>query len=265
MARGRYTWTEQRIARFKREGRGIGTGATYIPWLKVSDVPSLGRSRRVFWSTSGRKHHLLSDIEFYAFLRKCYDDATLDIREQFPLPRDETLKIAEQIGVRHPRANGINIVMTTDLLVTQTSTYGPVDLAYAVKQDADLRDKRTLEKLEIERLFWESRSTRWNIIVESSVHDNVSFNLEWMFDCQRDPETEDEPTIREALVEALDDLKSFPLRAVCSVIDSRLGLRAGRTLRVARRMLSEKKLRVDLRARSLQDLPVSNFAVAEAI
>lgn len=262
MAGRRYTWTEKRIAKFKREGRGIGTGATYIPWLKVSDVPSLGRSRRVFWSTSGREHHLLSDIEFYAFLHKCYDDATLDIREQFPLPREETLKIAEEIRVQHPRANGVNIVMTTDLLVTQTSAYGPVDLAYAVKQDADLHDERTLEKLEIERLFWESRSTPWKIIVGSSVRGNVSFNLEWMFECQRDPEAEDEPTIRESFVEALDDLKAFPLRTVCSVIDSRLGLRPGRTLRVARRMLSQKKLQVNLTARSIQDLPASNFVVA---
>jgi|ERR1700737_3537495 hypothetical protein len=116
MARRRYAWTEKRIAKFMREGRGLGTGASYTPWLNVSDIPSLGRSHRLFWPVTGRAHHLLSDLEYYAFLRKCYDDSTLDIREQFPLPRQETLKIAAELGVRHPKINGVNIVATTDLL-----------------------------------------------------------------------------------------------------------------------------------------------------
>jgi hypothetical protein len=259
MARRRYAWTEKRIAKFEREGRGLGTGIDYVPWLKVSDLPSLGRSRRVFWPVSGREHHLFSDIEFYAFLHKCYDDATLDVREQFPLPRKETLEIAQALGVRHPRGNGVDIVMTTDLLVTCGSASGPAQFAYAVKPDETLNDTRTLQKLEIERLYWERKGTPWSIIVGSSVRGNVSFNLEWMFDGLRDPETHDEAVIRGNLVRALRGLGTFPLRTVCSVVDSELSIGPGRTLGIARRMLSEKTLRADLTARTLSDLPASSF------
>lgn len=144
MARRRYAWTERRIAKFMREGRGLGRGASYVPWLTVADIPSLGKSHRVFWSITDRQHHLLSDNEYYAFLRMCYDDSTLDIREQFPLPRQETLRIAAELGVRHPRANGVCIVMTTDLLVKSSTGSGSIERAYAVKPDDALVDKRTL-------------------------------------------------------------------------------------------------------------------------
>jgi TnsA endonuclease N terminal len=161
MARRRYAWTEKRITKFMREGRGLGTGANYAPWLTVSDIPSLGRSHRLFWPVTGREHHLLSDLEYYAFLRKCYDDSTLDIREQFPLPRQETLQIATELGVRHPKMNGVFVVMTTDLLVSSSTSSGSIERAYAVKPDDELLKRRTMEKLDIERIYWERKGVAW--------------------------------------------------------------------------------------------------------
>lgn len=263
MARRRYAWTEKRITKFNREGRGLGRGASYLPWLTVSDVPSLGRSHRIFWPATGREHHLLSDLEYYAFLRKCYDDSTLDIREQFPLPRQDTLRIAAELGVKHPKFSGVNIVMTTDLLVTCSSPSGAVEFAYAIKPDNALRSRRTMEKLDIERTYWEEKGVTWAIVLGSSLRDNTSLNLEWIFDCQRDHGTEypDEPLIREHLVHAIVELRDFPLRTVCSVLDGQLGLGPGRALGTARRMLSQKTLFADLSARSLSDLPASQFVV----
>ncbi|MEH2530802.1 hypothetical protein V1277_002822 [Bradyrhizobium sp. AZCC 1588] len=265
MARRRYAWTEKRIAKFLREGRGLGIGASYTPWLTVSDIPSLGKCHRLFWPVTGREHHLLSDLEYYAFLRKCFDDRTLDIREQFPLPRHETLEIATKLGVKHPKINGVYIVMTTDLLVTRSTSSGPIERAYAVKPDDELLDRRTMEKLDIERTYWEKKGVTWAIIPGSSLRGNVSFNLEWIFDCLRDQMTEppDEPTVREHLVDAIEGLGDFPLRTVCSVVDGRLALAAGRTLSTARRMLSEKALLVDLSVSNLSNLPASRFSVVE--
>ena len=63
----RYGFDEAKIARFRKEGRGEGFGADYKPWLTARDVPSRGRSHRVLGVTTGRVHHLLSDIERRAF------------------------------------------------------------------------------------------------------------------------------------------------------------------------------------------------------
>lgn len=48
-------------------------------------------------------------------------DHIQDIREQYPLLRDETIGIAFNNGVKHPSIRGINQVMTSDFLVDSSS------------------------------------------------------------------------------------------------------------------------------------------------
>jgi hypothetical protein len=62
-------------------------------------VPSLGQSHRLRGMTTGRIHHLLSDIECSLFYLLDWNDAVVDIREQFPLDRSATRRIAKEIGV----------------------------------------------------------------------------------------------------------------------------------------------------------------------
>ena len=152
--------------------------------------------------------------------------------------------------------------MTTDLLVTHASNLGPVDVAYTVKYDDELSQKRVLEKLEIERIYWERRGIAWRIITASLVKGNISANLDWIFDCGRDSQEPNEPAIREALIQAFQGLSEIPLRTVCSYVDAQLGIGTGRALKTARRMLSEKKLRADLTVRSLTDQPAGSFTIA---
>ncbi len=48
MARRRkYSYTKAKRERYLKEKRGQGNGANYKPWIKVQDLPSLGRSTRV--------------------------------------------------------------------------------------------------------------------------------------------------------------------------------------------------------------------------
>lgn len=87
MAKRRFQMTESKIKRFAREGRGIGAGVGYKPWLTVHDLSSLGRSARLLGRCNRRIHHLFSDLERGAFLEYDWRDDVCDIREQFPLDR----------------------------------------------------------------------------------------------------------------------------------------------------------------------------------
>jgi len=263
MARKKYEWTEDRIAKFMKEGRGSGVGKDYKPWLTVSDIPSLGRSHRIAWKATGRTHHLLSDNEYYAFLRLCFDDAVVDIREQFPLRREETLEIASALQVRHPTVRGVDIVMTTDFLVTRRTHDGYQIAAQTVKETGDLDNLRTIEKLEIERIYWACRKTSFSIISSSDLKNTYSRNLAWIFEHASDDEKRvDHRTgaIKARLAEIFSRAPSAPLRTACGLVDQELGTAPGQSLQTARNMLGSKELLVDLNLNSLPDLPCSSFA-----
>lgn len=85
--------TELQSQKWLREGRGGGHGSDYKPWLTVRDLPSEGRSHRVFGHNSQRTHHLLSDLELAVFLLLEWNISTVDIREQFPLRLEDTVVV----------------------------------------------------------------------------------------------------------------------------------------------------------------------------
>ena len=98
MAKKRYGNSEAKNRRWIKDGRGSGGGSEYKPWLTVRDLPSVGRSHRVFGHKCQRTHHLLSDLELATFLLLEWSTKTTEIREQLPLRLDDTLSIAADVG-----------------------------------------------------------------------------------------------------------------------------------------------------------------------
>lgn len=92
-----------KIEKWIKEGRGSGVGSEYKPWLKIQDVASKGRSTRLKGIKTNRQHEFLSDLERNYFYLTEYSDVVVDIREQFPLlPLEETIVIADELGIKHP-------------------------------------------------------------------------------------------------------------------------------------------------------------------
>lgn len=271
MARKKYSMTEARIRRFIREGRGKGVGPNYKPWHKVSDVPSLGRVHRPFGNKANREHHLLSDNEYFAFLLFEWDDKVIDIREQFPLiDRRETVEIAARHGIRHPidPHSGALWVLTTDFLLTIKNNSGTELIAWTVKQADHLGDERTLEKLEIERRYWELRQVEWRILTDLQLKNQFTNNLAWIFDMDSvyNPRNS---TIDEMLLREISCVKLrepyIPVKKACSIIDEQSGNQQGDSLAALRRLLWNKKIHVNLNLRKIQDLPVREFEVTKGV
>ncbi|WP_291329386.1 TnsA endonuclease N-terminal domain-containing protein [Desulfovibrio sp. UCD-KL4C] len=145
--------TEAKIKRWIKEGRGAGRGPAYSPWLRVRDIPSKGRSHRVFGHKSRRTHHLFSDLELAVFLTLDWSPKTTEIREQFPLQQGVTLELAKEASIRHPQVSGTLQVMSSDFLVNSSDSTRP-KFVLQVKYAKDLSDPRTVEKLELERRYW---------------------------------------------------------------------------------------------------------------
>lgn len=178
MAKRKRGLTKDAIRRRRKEGRGVGEGADYRPWLTIRDVPSLGQANRLRGWKTGRVHHLLSLNELhYCYLLE-WSPMVVDIREQYPLwPREETEQIAAELNVRHPAPPGGHTVMTSDFLI---SLDDGTDVARTVKGAGDLDDERTLEKLDIEREYWRRRGLDWGIVVAEDLPLAVVENIKWL-------------------------------------------------------------------------------------
>ena len=109
--------TQAQIDRRLKDGRGQGQGSDYKPFIYTRDVSSLGRSHRLPGSKTRRLHHLLSDLELAIFLTLDRSPHVTDIREQFPMRVEDTVRIAEELGLPHGRYKGTPQVLTSDFLV----------------------------------------------------------------------------------------------------------------------------------------------------
>lgn len=253
-------WSEKTIAKRYKEGRGSGEGINYKPWLEIKDVPSKGLSNRPKGWKTQREHQLLSNLELYAFFIFEWSDSIIDIREQYPLDRNVTIELAENSGIKHPVYRGKNVknneetgeevpeVMTTDFLVTVKSEEGIKYVALAVKPSLDLEDKRTVEKLEIERLFWETKNIEWGIITEKEYDDNFTYNMDWFHPCRELPfEFSKEETMR-----LIDELRLMLFRSdarlfdVFNQFDYDFNLPKGSALALFRHAIATKQINANM-------------------
>lgn len=151
---------------------GTGSGASYKPYVQVAEFGSSGTAGRVVDWKNGRVVHLLSQVEIYFWYMIRWNDEVLDIREQFPLDLKETEKIADEFGINHPSNKGEHTVMTTDLFVTTTKG----DVAFSIKRNKKFSE-RTLEKLFLEKQYWERRSIPWKLITVEDFNMTTARNI----------------------------------------------------------------------------------------
>lgn len=132
------------------EGRGKGHGRDYKPWIETREVSSSGTcSNPIDWKT-GRTVELLSQGESYFWHILHWNDKVDDIREQYPLDIETTLKICDDFNIKHPHDR--KTYMTSDFYVTYKDGTKKI---FSVKNSRDvLNQKRTKEKLSVEACYW---------------------------------------------------------------------------------------------------------------
>lgn len=162
-----------------RQKRGTGTGADYTSWIKIREVNSIGTASTITDYKTGRKVQLLSQAEVYYYYLLRWDDTVKDIREQYPLDLSDTVSIADKLGFRHPKDRSTR--MTTDLLVTRTN--GSLE-AYSIKNDRSVLDHiRTMEKLYIEKVYWETKGIPFHLCYKSDVNRVLIQNIMDVVSC----------------------------------------------------------------------------------
>lgn len=254
---------ELKIQKWIKEGRGQGFGNSYKPWLTIRDVSSEGRSHRVFGHKSQRTHHLLSDLELSTFLLLEWHSTTIDIREQYPLDIEQTLKIAESIGIPHPRFGKHYKIMTSDFLVDIHNSITP-KFVVQVKYSNALNDPRTIEKLEIERQYWKQQNIPFYIFTEHQVPKTVSQNIQWLYSSINTMELSEQDTLDKLnfYAEVFSKNKSKKINELTRTIDQKYHLELGQSLREIRDLLAQRYFIFDLNI-SFKDLKTDHIQLGQ--
>lgn len=246
MAKKQYWNSETKNARWIKDGRGHGLGKEYKPWLTVRDVPSEGRSHRIFGHITHRTHHLLSDLELATFLLLQWNNSTTDIREQFPLEISVTKRLCETAGIKHPEFSGVQQFMTSDFLINTSDPNNRI-FAIQVKTSSALEESRTIEKLEIERRYWLEKEIPWYLVTEKEIPLDVFRNLDWLYSLQAQEFTLDEESrffdffsiqlIRNASLTIID---------LCKQLDTVYHMELGDSLYQIRALLARRYFHFDI-------------------
>lgn len=183
------TWlTLNRIAKWEEQ---VLSTQQYVPYIKVKRCPTVGKGSKVFNPESDQAHEVLSIQETQLLRYLAFIPNIIAIRTQYPLlPIENTLEIAEAMGVKHPsyRPKGKHIrkelkidqavAMTSDFLIDYADEYGVLrHCALALKtvneednfSDKEKRDFNIRNKLNIEAEYWRQQGIEWQLVT-SAMH-----------------------------------------------------------------------------------------------
>ncbi|WP_158035445.1 PDDEXK family nuclease [Herbaspirillum camelliae] len=186
---------QQRQKRALSQNRGLGDGEAYQSFIRVERSDFSSRGLSTIWLDPLNPKlvsHLLSDLERYVLLHLAAVGATL--KSQYPLwragvepeflricasPDEGTVRIAKELGFKHPVVGGETMVLTVDLLAVLP---GGQFLAIYAKYEKDLpaQGTRGYELYLIAKEYWRRRSTEMLVLTERGAKiDLVLTWLEW--------------------------------------------------------------------------------------
>lgn len=272
VVKGRKIKTQADVDRYIKQGLGQGVMKDYQPWLRVQDVPSHGRSRKVNGMTVDREYHLLSDLEHGLFLQLDFSENVIDIREQFPLlPVAATEGIASSLNIPYPRypKTSVPYVMTTDFLITVRNSDGSTtDFARTVKPYNHVGTSSeeligTLNKFEIEKRYWESQGVDWKIITDKNLPPIIAKNLDWL---SKNTDVERSLLEHNVLTSFLTELlrysnSNLTLEMVLRRTGSRLHIGYSDCIRLFRYSVWNKYVRINILQPIQITLPIPQFDI----
>ena len=149
--------------------------------------------------------------------------------------------------------------MTTDFYISLRNESGNFERARTIKYAVDLSDRRTLEKFEIERRYWEVRGIDWGIVTEHEIPTELAKNVDFLHDSWHLPKympEKDITSIAELLTHLLVE-RHEPLNELTAISDTQLGLKGGSSLKVAYYLLATRQWHIDMNIPIDPDQPLA--------
>lgn len=245
---GRKLETFEDFSRALKNKYGVGEGELYKPWYRVQDVMSRGVRSQIAGLKTNRIHHTLSSIETEFFYLVEYSDSVIDIREQFPLlPINLSIKIAKSLDIEHPAhpKTKTPIIVTTDFLITRMIEGKIIYEAVSVKPEKKSDEIRVLEKIELERVWWDLLGVKFSYFVGNELTLVQSNNINWATHPLRsDRELFSEHDFNFAL--SFLNKGKYAISDICDLFVTNMNMRHENAFNMLRCLIGTKRITVDL-------------------
>ncbi len=136
--------------------------------------------------------------------------------------------------------------MSTDFYVFSSDAMNP-RFSIQAKYQKDLEDIRTIEKLEIERRYWQSKEIPWQIITEQEIPKVVFDNIKWLYPAIRDNDHINLYDQIEFYVKQFHKYPNLSLINLAKKIDSSYDLEIGTSLSELRVLFAQRYFKFDLK------------------
>jgi hypothetical protein len=184
VSRFNYDWSDQKLQRYIKDGRGQGEGEVYKPWLNVHSIASRGRVSRVCGWKTGRVHHFLADNELRYFYLLEWEDTVQDIREHYPLlDLYDMTEILDDALLKKllDRKTGTPHILTSTFLVTAKNEQGKtVYFARSIKEAKDFEKPSVIERYECIRRYFQAKGISWGLVTPAEINAVRAKNVEWL-------------------------------------------------------------------------------------
>ncbi|KPV44035.1 hypothetical protein AN477_08995 [Alicyclobacillus ferrooxydans] len=261
-------WTEGKMNKWLKEGRGQGELEGYRPWITAQDYPSNGRSSRIKGWKTGRIHHFLSDIETrYFYLLEFDGNEIWDIREHYPaLDLQDTLGDCDIDLDKYcdKESGGTAYIFVTTFLLTLMNADGTKRyIARSVKAAAELEKSKVLERFELLRRYFAEKQIDWGIVTQHDINVTRAKNIEWVhsaknLDDDAEFSVQDVPRLKGILLEWLDGTRKS-VRDATNALDTQFNLTPGSGLLLLRHLIAKKQVLVNMDERIDLGKPVKEL------
>jgi hypothetical protein len=235
----------------------------YVPGIKIQDFSPRGRVSRIKGRTTNRVHHLLSDLETNVFYLFDFEEKITDIKEHYPLlDLHEVVDDLSDIKLEKFRnkKTGEEYIFTTTFVITLTDSDGEKYLALSIRNETELYRDLLLEKLEVERRYWNKKGIRWSIITNKDIPMIKVNNIKWLYLGDTDIGHKEESYIKEVIANRITSNKCS-IKKILDNIDTELSLSLGTALVILKRMIISNEILVDLYVPINIDMSADKFTV----
>lgn len=221
----------------------------YVPGIKIQDFSARGRVSRIKGKTTNRIHHLLSDLETNLFYLLDFEEKIIDIKEHYPLldlhDVVDDLSDIKLEKFKNKKTTDEEYIFTTTFVITLRGNVEEKYLALSVRNETELYRDLLLEKLEVERRYWNKKGIRWSIITNKDIPMVKVNNIKWLYLGNIDIEFEEENYIKEVIVSKISSNKCY-IKEILNDVDKELSLTIGTSLVILKKMIISKEIIVDL-------------------